>query len=383
MYKTYKYIKNNFEDYKEIFILKKLCFLRIKTTFFLGGGLELKKRIYSFFGIKRHTSSIVKNSFFKELKKFNNCCIRLDSPMSFEIAKMMTMDKELFLKIKEFDKNLNQESRILFYKIVSRLLMAYQNPNRFVFANNYEKNELKNIQNNFFPEIFKLEGDNKEPIFCYKGYFLPIRQFEISVFFNRHGLYLFEEVTLNNIRNKDIIDVGGFVGDSAIFFEKEISLKNIYSFEATRSNYDLMLKTLKLNDSSRIIPINKGLGSKNEILNIAVNGGGSSLISASINGDNIEQCEIITLDDFVKEHNIEIGFIKVDIEGFEQEFLKGAINTIKAQKPAMLISIYHNYSDFFQIKPLIESWDLGYKFKIFKPVDGDVSTETALMCEVI
>ncbi|EDP7326980.1 hypothetical protein GL023_03050 [Campylobacter jejuni] len=42
MYKTYKYIKNHFEHYKEIFIFKKLCFLRIKTTFILGAGLELK-----------------------------------------------------------------------------------------------------------------------------------------------------------------------------------------------------------------------------------------------------------------------------------------------------------------------------------------------------
>lgn len=382
MYKTYKYIKNHFEHYKEIFIFKKLCFLRIKTTFILGAGLELKKRIYNFFGIKWHTFSFVKNNFFKELKKINSCCIRLDSPMSFEIAKMMTLDKELFLKIKEFDKNLNQESRMLFYKIISRMLLAYQNPKRFVLADDNEKNELKNIQNNFFSEIFRLQ-DDKEPIFCYKGYFLPIRQFEISVFLNKHGLYLFEELTLNNIKNKDIIDVGGFVGDSAIFFEKEVTLKNIYSFEATKSNYDLMLKTLKLNNSSRIVPINKGLGSKNEILNITVNGGGSSLISSSVNGDNIEQCEIITLDDFVEKHNIEVGFIKVDIEDFEQEFLKGAINTIKTQKPAMLISIYHNYSDFFQIKPLVESWDLGYKIKIFKPVDGDISTETALMCEVV
>ncbi|ECL0668332.1 FkbM family methyltransferase, partial [Campylobacter jejuni] len=47
MYKTYKYIKNHFEHYKEIFIFKKLCFLRIKTTFILGAGLELKKRIYN------------------------------------------------------------------------------------------------------------------------------------------------------------------------------------------------------------------------------------------------------------------------------------------------------------------------------------------------
>ncbi|MFX3627500.1 FkbM family methyltransferase [Campylobacter sp. LH-2024] len=79
---------------------------------------------------------------------------------------------------------------------------------------------------------------------------------------------------------------------------------------------------------------------------------------------------------------MEIGFIKIDIEGFEQECLKGVINTIKTQKPAMLISIYHNPDDFFNIKPLIESWNLGYKFKIYKPIDFYIGLETALYCEI-
>ena len=49
----------------------------------------------------------------------------------------------------------------------------------------------------------------------------------------------------------------------------------------------------------------------------------------------------------------------------------------------MLLSIYHNANDFFEIKPLIESWNLGYTFKICKPVDWSLSKETALYCEVL
>ncbi|WLR63357.1 hypothetical protein P3257_05685 [Campylobacter jejuni] len=43
---------------------------------------------------------------------------------------------------------------MLFYKIISRMLLAYQNPKRFVLADDNEKNELKNIQNNFFSGNF-------------------------------------------------------------------------------------------------------------------------------------------------------------------------------------------------------------------------------------
>ena len=69
-------------------------------------------------------------------------------------------------------------------------------------------------------------------------------------------------------------------------------------------------------------------------------------------------------------------------EGAEQEFLRGAINTIKKYKPILLISIYHSIDDFLDIKPMIESWDLGYHFEIVKPVDGSIMFETMLIAEV-
>lgn len=95
----------------------------------------------------------------------------------------------------------------------------------------------------------------------------------------------------------------------------------------------------------------------------------------------VEKCPVVAIDDFVAEHGIRVGLIKVDIEGAEQSFLRGAKKTICEQKPILLISIYHNVSDFLDIKPMIESWNLGYKFKIFKPVMGTVSSETVLICE--
>lgn len=63
-------------------------------------------------------------------------------------------------------------------------------------------------------------------------------------------------------------------------------------------------------------------------------------------------------------------------------FLQGALETIKTQKPAMLLSIYHQASDFFGIKPFLEDLGLEYKFKVYKPIDGSVSGETCLFCEV-
>jgi FkbM family methyltransferase len=46
--------------------------------------------------------------------------------------------------------------------------------------------------------------------------------------------------------------------------------------------------------------------------------------------------KVDTLDNYVTRHNLQVGLIKVDIEGYEQKFLAGAVNTIKKQKPIFL-----------------------------------------------
>ena len=48
----------------------------------------------------------------------------------------------------------------------------------------------------------------------------------------------------------------------------------------------------------------------------------------------------------------------------ELEAIKGAVNTLKNNKPLLCISIYHTAKDFLFIKPFIESLNLGYTFRI-------------------
>ncbi|KKM95531.1 hypothetical protein LCGC14_1187320, partial [marine sediment metagenome] len=50
--------------------------------------------------------------------------------------------------------------------------------------------------------------------------------------------------------------------------------------------------------------------------------------------------ESTTIDSYVKERNLKVGLIKLDIEGHGLKALEGAKNTIKKYKPMLLISIY-------------------------------------------
>ena len=291
-------------------------------------------------------------------------------------------DTELIEKTNALCSGLDSQSQETIHQIISRTKAASYCPcNKFFSLEQNEIEALRKLEEDFFSKLCKSDTSSSS----FETYLLPIPHFEASVFYYKHGLDTFAPQTLEKIKSLDIIDVGGFIGDSALVMQ-DYTDKNIYSFEATTRNYDLMLQTIALNRATRIIPVKKALGASESKLTITLCGSASTMLesSKSIYGDQeSEEVEIITLDSYVREHHLKVGFIKVDIEGFEMEFLKGAKETICSQKPAMLISIYHQASDFFDIKPMLESWDLGYRFHIHKPIDGNISTETTLMCQVL
>ena len=277
-------------------------------------------------------------------------------------------------RFKKLISGLSAEDASTIVKIIRRLqLIKGTNSKLDLFTTN-EKESLRRVRE-MNREILKV-SDN---LYAYKNYLLPINHFEASVFFYNHGIKRLD--SLDVFKNKDILDVGGFIGDSILMLAP-LTNKKIYSFEATKANYELMKKTIELNGIKNAVPVNVAVGDKPGEIELLFNGASSSSDSIMVkNPEYIERCPVITIDDYVREHNIDVGLIKVDIEGAEQSFLRGARKTIEKYKPTLLISIYHNVGDFLDIKPMIESWNLGYKFKVFKPTIESVSGETLLICE--
>lgn len=139
----------------------------------------------------------------------------------------------------------------------------------------------------------------------------------------------------------------------------------------------LCKKTIEMNNLKNIVTEKYVLG--NSECNVFLSNE-ASMSSIDSNSEEFNKKQI-TLDAYVKEKNINVGLIKVDIEGYEKKFLLGAKQTIISQKPKLLISIYHHFEQFFEIKPLLESWGINYKYKIAKPVDGSILLETVLIAE--
>jgi FkbM family methyltransferase len=195
---------------------------------------------------------------------------------------------------------------------------------------------------------------------------------------------------LNNISfplARDILDVGAYIGDSALILSN-YTTKKVYAFEPFKDGFDELTQNISLNNNKTITPVNLGISDKNgkdklyfgDGLSISTNDPETSLSKGACT--KVIEIENVTIDTYVKKHNLDVGIIKIDAEGAEPKVLQGAKETIVRQKPILLISIYHNINDFMFLKPWVDELNLGYKYKITKPEATTFIEETMLICYV-
>ena len=362
--------------------------LRDSVRDYLLFQYNIRNDIYDFLQSNNNLKDIVKeqhlslSSLKEEIKELLslNKTRAWDSDFLFILRKQIKEDSNFLSRYSNLIKNLDNESVEIVNGILSKIT-NYNNINDSVYFSRKESKKINDLYEEFKNKIIKIN----EELFIYDKYILPVNDFEMEAFYGKYGMDYVKN--LNKVKNKNIIDAGGYIGDSAILFS-DYTDKNVYSFEPFLHHYNMMLKTIELNEKNNIIPVNIALGNENKELSLYSSGNLNMGLSIEANSkqSDINQIEnkvkMVTLDSYVKENNIEVGLIKTDLEGFEQPFLKGAIETIKEQKPVLIISIYHNYSDFFEIKPMIENLNLGYKFKIIRNQNSCLITATTLLAEV-
>ncbi|MFZ1330298.1 MAG: FkbM family methyltransferase [Chitinophagaceae bacterium] len=169
------------------------------------------------------------------------------------------------------------------------------------------------------------------------------------------------------------VDIGGHIGIYAVFMAK-MKVGKVFCFEPTPASFTILKKTVSLNHCENIIHIYQAAIAENtgksyfyinkyqregkDTTRIAE---GNSLVYFD-SGENIlkEKFEVPTfsLDDFARQHNLKIDFIKIDAEGAELDILKGAQKTILKDRPAGILSI-HTFTFPDKGKTLLDIWEIA------------------------
>jgi FkbM family methyltransferase len=176
--------------------------------------------------------------------------------------------------------------------------------------------------------------------------------------------------------NMCIVDAGANIGAYTYGFSKMLNTYgSIHAFEPLPNVYECLKHNTK--DLKNVKTYNLALGSKKGVVNMITEENiGASRIS---NEGNIK-VNIIDLD------SVELNkcdLIKVDIEGFEIDFLEGAKKTIFKYKPVLIMEVNKIQLE-RQGRSVNELFDklnsLGYLYRNIYPNEGLTDVQFDIVC---
>lgn len=135
-----------------------------------------------------------------------------------------------------------------------------------------------------------------------------------------------------------VIDIGAHIGTHTLSMSKFVNNEGrVVTFEPQIKLYSELVMNMILNNCQNIIAYRCALGDtfKSIEMNPAVvdNEGGTAI------GSGGDRAEMITLDSLNLDN---VSFIKIDVENFEYEVLLGAEETIRRNRPYIILEIMGN-----------------------------------------
>ena len=151
--------------------------------------------------------------------------------------------------------------------------------------------------------------------------------------------------------NEIYVDCGAYDGDSFISCcQNNVPPRKAYLFEPDHENVRKLKDKVFQFPNSEIHVIDKGVYCKTGKLFFTQGMQTSSYLS-EVMIDGSEEIDVTSIDDAVSD---EVTFIKMDIEGSEQDALLGAQEHIRKTYPKLAICIYHRIEDLWEIPLMIQ-----------------------------
>ncbi len=135
------------------------------------------------------------------------------------------------------------------------------------------------------------------------------------------------------------IDVGGNFGQFASFLARAAGPTGfVHSFEPLAYNRRIFERVIRHMGLRNVSVYPFAVGSRRDVLRLSIPGRNTA--EAHISDSGAELVEVIPLDAWASEANLaRLDFVKIDVEGFELEVLRGASGLLSRFKPALLCEI--------------------------------------------
>lgn len=162
-----------------------------------------------------------------------------------------------------------------------------------------------------------------------------------------------------------VLDIGANIGNHTLYYALECKANHIYAFEPIAETYQILCKNICLNQlENKVSTLNAAVGEKHARGEI-----GDVLSRINSGGCGIREAEKGTFD-IVSIDELNLGnvvFMKIDVEGFECNVIKGALDTIKRYQPFIVLEAFDCTGHIFGIIDMLAP--LGYHWEKISPAD--------------
>ncbi len=157
-----------------------------------------------------------------------------------------------------------------------------------------------------------------------------------------------------------VCDIGANIGNHTIYFAKMMGVGRVICFEPQTSCYGTLLRNIEMNGlTNHATAYNCMIGS------VTGNGRLARFNSKNLGGSAFEESPdgpvpMFALDDVITPEDLSsLDLIKIDVQGMQDDVLKGAQGVLDARKPALWVEILHKDGTYAETAKFLDRF--GYK----------------------
>ncbi len=145
-------------------------------------------------------------------------------------------------------------------------------------------------------------------------------------------------------RNDTVLDIGANIGYYALLESRLVGKTGqIYAVEPVRSTFKMLEKNVRLNNLANVSTYQLAFGDRNADAEIFVSDHSNlcAIRKDAVGGEvlGVQDVTMRTVDEFVKDKKAP-NFIRMDVEGYEYEIIKGMPQTLRGKRLSMLLELH-------------------------------------------
>lgn len=185
--------------------------------------------------------------------------------------------------------------------------------------------------------------------------------------YEKETIYLYRDIVKNKV-DPVFLDIGANIGHHSLFMST--CCAQVHSFEPYAKVSDKLKQKISRNQVKNITLHPVGLGAINEELPFyapqgANTGTGSFISSYSSSNQECGVLKVVDADEYISNLLlINIDLIKIDVEGYEKNVLKGLVNILEKYKPTVVMEFSSATKQSFSgLDELLSMFPKSYKVR--------------------